>query len=276
MVDELDLVLDVEIRNYVLLSILVSMFFLGLIRTHLFGALFGASSPTLEKIYDDQITQRVRRLQQNGNRLSRTAFLSRKEFFNHNETGLLTKKAIKPPTPEGMPELGANPMMDPSNMGGMMKGQVAMILNNIYMVMMYSGIEHFFSGFIAAKLPFSLTRGFKMMFQAGIDLNDLEVSYISSSSWYLLNFTGMASINEILLGPKSDINISQMSMPMMSTQPGAPDPYKAFATLKQNLAIREHKWDAEDSLERLIGKPIVKAKPVVASNRTKKIKEKTV
>lgn len=273
MVDDLDLVLDVEIRNYVLLSILVSMFFLGLIRTHLFGALFGASPPSLEKIYDDQITQRVRRLQQNGNRLSRNAFLSRKEFFNHNDTGLLTKKSIKPPTPEGMPELGANPMMDPNNMGGMMKGQVAMILNNIYMVMMYSGIEHFFSGFIAAKLPFSLTRGFKMMFQAGIDLNDLEVSYISSSSWYLLNFTGMASINEILLGPKADINISQMSMPMMNPQqPVSPDPYKAFATLKQTLAIREHKWDAEDSIKRLTGKPI--PKPVPTTTRVKKIKEK--
>ncbi len=106
-----------------------------------------------------------------------------------------------------MPEgFGNNPMMDPSNMGGMMKGQVAMILNNIYMIFLYHGIEHFFSGFIAAKLPFSLTRGslhtffsskigFKTMFQAGIDLSDLEVSYISSSSWFLINFTGMAGMS---------------------------------------------------------------------------------
>lgn len=32
--------------------------------------------------------------------------------------------------------------------------------------------------------------GFKTMLQAGIDLADLEVSYISSSSWYLINYTG--------------------------------------------------------------------------------------
>lgn len=268
---DLDLVLDVEIRNNVLLSILVTMFCLSLIRTYFFHALFGPSPPTLEKVYDDQICQRVRRLQQNGNRITKGAFLARREFYNHPKEGLLTKKAKKPKPIEGVPEgLGNNPLLsDPSNMGGMMKSQFAMIFNNVYMIVLYGAIENFFSGFIAAKLPFSLTRGFKMMFQAGIDLNDLEVSYISSSSWYLLNFTGMNGVNEVLLGPKADINVSQMSMPIMQTQQGAVDPVKLFSNHKESLAIRDHKWDAKDCLKRLVGMKIVKpTTPVLPPKQT--------
>lgn len=52
---DLDLVLDVEIRNNVLLSILVTMFCLSLIRTYFFHALFGPSPPTLEKVYDEYV-----------------------------------------------------------------------------------------------------------------------------------------------------------------------------------------------------------------------------
>ncbi len=49
----MDLVLDLEIRNNVLLTILVALFFLSLIRTYVFGILFGPSPPTLEKVFDE-------------------------------------------------------------------------------------------------------------------------------------------------------------------------------------------------------------------------------
>lgn len=41
----------------------------------------------------------------------------------------------------------------------MMKGQFAMLITNIYMITLYNVVDHVFSGFIAAKLPFSLFRG---------------------------------------------------------------------------------------------------------------------
>jgi hypothetical protein len=40
-----------------------------------------------------------------------------------------------------------------------MKGQAAMLLTNLYMIVLYNVVDHAFSGFIAAKLPFSLFRG---------------------------------------------------------------------------------------------------------------------
>lgn len=98
-------------------------------------------------------------------------------------------------------------LVDPSNMSGLMTGQMSMVVQNVYMIGLYNTIDYFFSGFIAAKLPISLTGGifslshhclaslivfpgFKNMLHAGIALFDLELTYVSSSSWYLLIFSG--------------------------------------------------------------------------------------
>lgn len=41
--------------------------------------------------------------------------------------------------------------------------------------------------FYAAKIPFPLTQRFRSMLQNGIDLSTVDVSYVSSRSWYLPN-----------------------------------------------------------------------------------------
>ena len=65
---------------------------------------------------------------------------------------------------------------------------------NCWTVVMMQGIQHFFSGFILLKIPFSLTAGFKNMFQKGLaDLPDLDPSYVSSVSWYFLVMYGLRS-----------------------------------------------------------------------------------
>jgi len=192
------------------------------------------------------------------NRLPAEAFLRRKLFLNHPQTGLLTKKSQKPKSQEGLAGM-QNPMMDPSNMGGMMKGQAAMLISNVYFVALYNTIDFLFSGFIAAKLPFMLTRGWKGMFQAGIDLPHLEVTYVSSSSWYLLIFTGLREVNTVLFGPGSNINM-MASDPVMASvatqgQGGGgmfTDPTKQYVAEKESLQLREHDWDCQDSLKRLL------------------------
>jgi ER membrane protein complex subunit 3 len=96
----------------------------------------------------------------------------------------------------------ASPPVDPM-MDMMMKNPMSMMGNNmIFMVqnmVMMQGIQHFFSGFILLQVPFSLTIGFKSMFQKGVvDLPNLSSSYVSSVSWYFLVLYGLRSFLSLL------------------------------------------------------------------------------
>jgi len=50
------------------------------------------------------------------------------------------------------------------------------------------------------KLPFPLTLGFKSMLQRGIQTPDMDVRWVSSLSWYFLNFFGLNGLYRIILG----------------------------------------------------------------------------
>ena len=73
------------------------------------------------------------------------------------------------------------------------------------MVMM-QGVGHFFSGFVLVKVPFPLTKGFKMMFQRGLQLNTLDTSYVSSVSWYFLVMYGLRGLLRLIIGDPTMID----------------------------------------------------------------------
>ena len=53
---------------------------------------------------------------------------------------------------------------------------------------------------ILVKLPFPLTLGFKSMLQRGVETPDMDVRWVSSLSWYFLNFFGLNGLYRLILG----------------------------------------------------------------------------
>jgi hypothetical protein len=53
---------------------------------------------------------------------------------------------------------------------------------------------------VVVKLPFPLTLGFKSMLQRGIETPDMDVRWVSSLSWYFLNFFGLNGLYQLILG----------------------------------------------------------------------------
>lgn len=66
---------------------------------------------------------------------------------------------------------------------------------------------HWVANLFLVKLPFPLTLGFKQMLQRGIDTPDMDVRWVSSLSWYILNWFGLNGLFRLLLGNDNGITL---------------------------------------------------------------------
>ena len=196
-----DLSLDPAIRDWVVLPLFLIIMSAGLLRHQTSILLRNPKKIVLAETVAKSLLMRCGRLRQNHRSISPSAFTARKEYFASSKNkGLLRDKVAES---DGKKAPSASPMGPggPDMMGGMM-GNMAFMVQN--MVMM-QGVGHFFSGFVLVKVPFPLTKGFKMMFQRGLNLNNLENSYVSSVSWYFLVMYGLRGFFRLVIGDPSDV-----------------------------------------------------------------------
>lgn len=64
---------------------------------------------------------------------------------------------------------------------------------------MYGFVNTFFMGFVMGKVPFPLTQKFRGMLQGGFDIPYLDVTYISSLSYFFLLIFGASKITSLIL-----------------------------------------------------------------------------
>lgn len=165
----------------------------------LFACVFVVLSGVIDPFsFARQTLLKVRMLRVHMSRLSPSAFQQRKTYYGHPNDGVLSQEKVDPEASTNViGALFSSGLMDPNGMSDTMKKQMFALASQMFF---FTWIDRMFAGFISAKLPFGLTQGFKAMFQSGIDLQDLNVSYVSSLSWYILISSGLQGIIQVLLG----------------------------------------------------------------------------
>jgi len=247
-----DLVLDTQIRDWVLIPIVVVMFMVSVLRHNITKLMRTERKTDMRAIKETQILARAKRLKSNANKIPYHAFAMRKMFFNDKEIGLF-KERPQPASQDALTNPMMNPMMDQNVMVDMMKKNMAMIVPQILLM---AWVNYFFSGFVLVKLPFPLTLSFKTMLQRGIDLSTLDVAYVSSLSWYFLTLFGLRGLNSIFLGEANLSDDAQLMQEQMSGGMGMSPPqneiYKIFQSERENLELVKHEWDLENVEKRLL------------------------
>ncbi|KAF8639846.1 hypothetical protein AX17_001101 [Amanita inopinata Kibby_2008] len=167
---------------------------------------------------------------------------------------------LKDGPPKGdAPVTPPNPMTDPAAMDGMMAGLKTQMVMMVPQMVIMGWINFFFQGFVLIKLPFPLTLGFKSMLQQGIETPDMDVRWVSSLSWYFLNFFGLNGLYRLILGNDhaADSSRDMMASPFTAaaaTAGPAQDYNKLFKAERDNLEFAEgiYNWTGADVENRVL------------------------
>jgi hypothetical protein len=179
--------------------------------------------------------------------ISEKGFKLRKSFFCKDQEGFFNQKF----------ENKAADIMNPNMMGDMLKKNV---LNALYYGLIFVGVGYMFSGFILLKLPFGLTQKFRTMLQQGLNLPDLDVSYVSAISWCFILVFGLNSILQHFDGGddfsmlKEQEQLMKAPMGMMPFGQQGTDYDKILSAEKENIEIIPHFCLLDDTIDRYIEK----------------------
>ncbi|KAI8801139.1 integral membrane protein DUF106-domain-containing protein [Cladochytrium replicatum] len=242
--------LDPAIRDWVLFPIMIVMVLVGVLRHHATQLMSSMPKSDLKGVRETQALMRGRLLRSLGAfDIPYPAFQARKQYLT---TQFATTNYIKSPNQTGPP----NPMADPAGMEMMMEGMKKNMVMLVPQTVIMSWITFFFSGFVLIKLPFPLTVRFKAMLQRGVETFDMDVTWVSSLSWYFLNLFGLKSIYTLILGEDNAADgtkdMAQMQMnPMQQPQQ---DMSKIFQSEKEFLDLADHQSVLVGVEERLLAK----------------------
>jgi len=263
--------LDPEIRNWVMLPVLVGAASVNFMRMYAMKLL--APSPDGSVPLDKSDLQQrgivaiSQRLRMNGGYISQKGMAMRKEYLIGKDTGKLLKKDFKEVNPMAA-------MSGPGAMDGMkmnVSGPLPLPLDTVFfstsplthsfarvtptthpsekMVLMFFNfgvmfiVNFFFSGFVVLRLPFSLTEKFKALTQQGVGIPSLDSSFVSTMSWWMICQIGLTASFRLLSkgGPSAEEQMQmQIQMgPMMGQQPQGFQAKAAFAGEEEALKILE-------------------------------------
>jgi len=236
------LYLDPQIRDWVLFPITLVMIMVGFLR-HYVVTLLQSPPPKLAKnaLREQRALARSQILRSTAaNSPIPPSFFTAMSDAYSGAFAAGTYLKDGPPKAGSGPSKPPNPLTDPSAMDGMMAGMKTQMVMMVPQMVIMGWVNFFFQGFVLIKLPFPLTLGFKSMLQRGIETPDMDVRWVSSLSWYFLNFFGLNGLYRLLLGNNNSADASQdmSSTPFagFNAAPQGPQDYnKLFKAEMDNL-----------------------------------------
>ncbi|CAG9329163.1 unnamed protein product [Blepharisma stoltei] len=234
----MELLLDSSIRDWVLIPIIVVVLLSGMLRVMLSHLMDPKKDPEKDDVVVTQAVMRSQKLRQNYSIVPESAFKIRRSFFCKPQTGFLYKE---------FENTAMANFMDPTSQLDMIKKNAAY---GITTMLLFSWVSSFCSGFILARVPFPLTQKFRGMTQRGVELDALDVTYVSSSSLYFLALFGMNGILSLIMGDvlAGKDKIQNLAMPMMGAGPAGKDFGKIMTAERENLDLVNYKF-ALDGIE---------------------------
>ncbi|CBZ53289.1 hypothetical protein NCLIV_030760 [Neospora caninum Liverpool] len=233
-------------------------------------------TPDLQRMQINSLLQRSSLLRgPKGRILSPASFQGRVAYYTDREQGAfggLLRELDAQNNP--MKSLESLAKQDPSQTMGMLKSQMSFVFLQGGMAYF---INYLFPDFLVAKMPFPLTFRFKSMLQRGIDLPSLDVTYVSSLSWYfliMLSNAGLLFLFSALWGnnqrdqlqPLAEARAEEQSgvqtlmmmdaamPPMMMPGMGGPDPKKQLTQEREALETATHEFALEGVEQQLLAK----------------------
>ncbi|KAE8715603.1 hypothetical protein F3Y22_tig00110163pilonHSYRG00299 [Hibiscus syriacus] len=223
-----DLVLDTAIRDWVLIPLSVVMVLIGILRYFVSKLMRSSQVPDPKIVKEGQVIVRARNLRAAANFIPPKSFRSRRVYFSKmrkmdyclSPRGRLKTLKLKCSLTHGHGYDEEKPLYD----------------------------------YTSAKIPFPLTQRFRSMLQNGIDLSTVDVSYVSSRSWYFLNLFGLRGLVSLILGEENATDDTQRMMQMSGfgfdpSKLGLPDSYRfvlmcmrSLGAEKDGLDIVQHEW----------------------------------
>eukprot|EP01095_Lingulamoeba_sp_RSL-Kostka_P011035 TRINITY_DN409_c0_g1_i1.p1 TRINITY_DN409_c0_g1~~TRINITY_DN409_c0_g1_i1.p1 ORF type:complete len:245 (+),score=62.30 TRINITY_DN409_c0_g1_i1:117-851(+) len=231
------LVLDDAILNWVLIPIVIVVFLVSILRTNISKLVTSERVPELKTIKEKNLLERSKYLRAYCKNIPYKSFEMRKKYF---------EKELHTDNVQSASPMSA--LMDPYNMKEMVKKNMAFAVSQMLLL---GWVNHFFSGFLIVKLPFPLTLAFKTMLQRGMNIVDLDPSYVSALSWYFLTITGLRGINSLIFGPNNNAvdAASVMNSQMKSMQGPQVDMKKLYQSESDELALVDHDFDIIENAE---------------------------
>ncbi|CAI5760140.1 unnamed protein product [Candida verbasci] len=248
-----DLLLDLQLKYWVLLPISLAMVLVGLLRSNITYLL--QPNPKLQpykQVRESQFLFKAKQFRENNDILTTEEFEMRKNYYikTLKSDEFYASKPNVAKTDEFSP-------LDPTQNEALMSMAKSNLLNYIPQTLIMGWVNYFFAGFVIMKLPFALTDGFKAMLQNGIDTPNLNVRYVSSISWYFVNLFGLKPIYSLIMGNDEAEELikqqNQNQMPQLSG-PGQPKIDKIFNNEAENIQILTHESTFDKIIERFIEK----------------------